>query len=352
MSLESLKLATIAAGARSLNTSIKDASTPITSYFEMAENQFIKPGRGVGGNIQYKDEWTQNLENAYTRDKEDMTDPYEGFYLDWAWCQAGLVIDGFEVENNLGGLTIEEIQNRLELLGTLDKGTKNTLFDMFGNRFGRVQKSYVKKRERDFLVNSKFGPLGIDKITAADTAYAGIGHTQLGDTDFIMDLTGKVGALWNPNYRDFGSATITRAHYINAATDMQKMNGSLITVDQEQPWANFLVSTNRYNNGALSEWHNQRRRDSASDVEMTPTQALRDTNHKVNFLISPFMSDEIVYFWLDGTIKKAAQKKRTPADNLVVEKAYGQRILKVTMREQMQYRCDQRWCTGWMKGEI
>ena len=359
MSWESVKLATIAAGARTLNTNLKLVGTPITNLFdEGGIHQFIKPGREVAGMVLYKDELTQNLKNSNTPDREEPIDPYEGFSMPWRWTQVVYTVDGFEVENNLGGLTIEEVQNNPALLRDMGAGSLNTLINRLAPRFNNMQLSHRKKKEKDFLMKSSSkefgeGPDGIDVITEPDSEYAGIKYDQLGTSDWKSDLMGMTVPLWNPLHKDLGSSPITREHYVNAATDLQKMSNTLITVDADKPWTYFVVSTNRYNNGVLKEWFANRRVNSSTDTEMTPTEEYMDSVHRIKFLVSPLMTnDNITYFFQGGSIKRAAQRKRTPADNLVVEKAYGRRRLKISMREQYQYRTDQRWCTGWIKGTI
>ena len=154
-------------------------------------------------------------------------------------------------------------------------------------------------------------------------------------------------------HKDKGSTPVTKEDYRAAARDVQKMYNNLTTVDNSKPWTIFLVSPNRYDNGVLKDWFTERRRNSPEDVEMGPTRAFQDSVLRIRFMSIPALEDDnITYFFQQGTVLRAMQRRIAPARMISVEKAYGQNLVKFTMRVKYQYRCDQRWCTGWIKGPI
>ena len=353
MSWESVVNATNAAGITNLNTNINIVGTPIANYFEMAENQFIRTGAQVAGHVMYRDEITQNLANSFTRNREDIIDPYKVFKQPWRRSQVVYNLAGFEIEDNLGGLRIEKVMENPRLLRSLEPPVMSTLVNLLGPRFNRAVKSFHKKKERDFITKSidddgSEGPDGIDIITEQGTTYAGLAYDALGRADFTSDLMNESPYLWQSLFKQKPTGTqITLDDIIAAASDVQAMYDTQITVDESKPWTYFLCSRRFYNKRLREEWLKIRRRNSASDTELGPTEQLEDSVLRIRFLVAPLMKDDkTVYFWQGGSILKAMQIKTRPIDTLTIEKGRGNRIVNVAMREAYQYRTDQRWCTG------
>ena len=349
---------TIAAGARELNENLPMVGTPITNFFDEAQNEFIRTGHKVAGNILYKREITQNVTSGYTRAREDIIDPYQHFEMPWRQSQAVYNEDGNTIEDNLGGVTIQELMRNSNMMARVPQGDRNTLVNILAPRFRNLNTSYREKKETDFLKKSvdeegNEGPDGIDVITNPNTSYGGLGYTECGVATWKSDLLGVNPYLWNPLTKDKGAVSITKDDYRAAARDIQKQYSNLTNIDNSKPWTYFWVSPNRYDNGVLKEWYTERRRTTPEDTEMGPTREFQDSVLRIRFKSVPMIeNDNIVYFFAQGAILRAMQRRRTPAQSLMVEKAYGQNLVKFTMRQKYQYRSDARWQTGWIKGPI
>ena len=358
MSLDSIHELTIAAGARKLNDKIHSIGTPMSDYFDMMENQYIEPGSQIKMPILYKNEISQNITSGADAYDDTPIDPFEHATKDWTWKAVPLTFDGKQIQNNLGGVTLDEMARDGML--NVPMGSRNTLVNMVAPRLRNQKKTMREVLAEDFFYKSidkdgRPGADGIDIITEPDTAYADLGYNELGPAPFKSDLMGVRNELWNPIHLDLGSSPITYDHITDAATDLQKaaMINVMGGMDMEPDiWNHFVMSTHRYNNSPmLARFDEDRRRTSAEDVEMGPVKPLVDSRLKAKFWGDPNLNEDgIVYFFRGKTILKCMQMRRSWKKLLkAVRMAYRQDRVLIVAELQYQYFCYMRHCTGWIK---
>lgn len=356
MSLErALTWSTIAHGARELNENIANVGLPITSMFDMRDYQSIEAGHKIAGNLLYKREISNRIQSGLTPTRDDIVDPYEHFELEWYIHSTVLNMDWFDIEKNLGGVTINELDSNPRAMQRVPAGGRNTLFNLLSPRLLNLNKTFREDMERDFLQfgvskNKIQGPLGIDKITEPDTAYGGLGYKACGTSPWKSDVLGVPVYLNNPITKTLTRA-IASSDYRAIGRDVQKVNSNLTSMDNSKDWTILLVSPYRYDEKVLAEWREERRRNSPTDVEAGPIEAFKDSRLRLKFVSVPMLEDDnIVYFYRDSAIKRCQQRAMVPRDTLITEKIPGEFLVKWTMYMMYQYRCDMRCHTGWIRG--
>ena len=363
MTIESLALMTLRAGVNDINTDIHNIGTPTSMMFDEPKNQKIEPGHGVAGNILYKRENSQYVRTGADTYLDEPLDPFQHVQEEWSYTAVTVVLDGKEIQKNLGGATLDELASG-NIMSSIPAGGRATLVNMIAPRLTNLKITLDEKMAADFYTHGiddegREGIKGIDIITTPDTAYGGLDYNSLGPLPFKSTLlkyaSGATGAaeMWNPLTLDLGSDSLELKHFTAAATDLTL--GSMYGIEKPnpaRPMVVFAMSPGRYNNSPMMlDYHEQRRRTSAGDVEASPTAELVDSRLNAKFMSDPNIDDDgIVYFWQEGRLKKWMQKRKRYAELLKRSRlTWNQDRVLIIAEIECQFFTLQRWSMGWMK---
>ena len=364
MSVGSLAQFTLRAGVNKINTDIHNIGTPVSMMFDEAKNQMIETGVGVSGNLLYKRENTQLIATGADEYNDSLIDPFEHCQDEWSYRAVTLVLDGKEIQKNLGGYTLDELAAQ-DIIRSIPSGSRHTLINMISPRLTNLKITMDEWLARDFFYHTtdeqgRECANGIDVITEPDSTYANLSYNELGPLQFKSDLM-KMGSgsgaaeMWNPIHLDLGTSAMEWKHIVAASTDLSKgMNYGIEAPNMSRGWNCFLMSTNRYNNSPMmARFDDDRRRMSSGDVEMSPTSPLIDHRLGSKFFSDPNLEDDgIMYFWKEGRIKKWMQKRKRYSDMLKRSRlSYNQDRVLIIAEVEYQYFTTQRWSTGWIKND-
>ena len=365
MSLNSLFEFTISAGAHEINTNLHAIATPTSMMFDMPENQHNEQGAKIDTSLLYKDENTQVVRDGLDTYMAKLIDPYAHVNNTWAYRVVTLTLNGKEIQQNLGGFTLDQLIARgANIISALNQNHKNLLIDMISPRFANLKQTMDKNIARNFfehVINPDGKPdaAGIDQITEPDSTYAGLSYDSLEDLPFRSDLL-KLGtsgsgaaAMWNPITRDLGSSQMEWKHIQAAASDMQKgMNYGIREPNSAKGWTKFFMSPARYNHSPMmTRFDDQRRRMESGDVEISPTDALIDSRLGAKFYEDPnILDDGIVYFWHDDAIQLWQQIMKTFLECMKTPRlSVNQDIVNIIIEKEYQYMTTKRWMTGYIR---
>ena len=359
MALDSIRTFTIANGARELNETLHNIGTPLDEIFNDPANVHTEAGDRCAGNVMYKEENYGVVSSGRDQYSDELVDPYEHISLPWRYPYSDVVLDGKEVQQNLGGLKLEAFVNGNPLT-EMGEGGRNTLVNMVAPRFRNCRYTLVINNWRDFYAKRKDqqgeGVDGIDLITAPNTEYAGLGYQALGTLKTRSNLLNTRPYLWNPITHDFGSVSITIDHIINFATDLSKMRSDFTMPDMG--WKVYiLMGTERYNHYAGEGFfQDQRWRTNDMDTNYGPAKRIEDTRTGTVMYADPLMDDNYsrrIFGWVQGAIKKRQQMERSFTEMARQPRmAWNQDVAIFPFEMECNFLCTARWLTGWIEGDI